>query len=1124
MARASVDDSAWTVIKLAHVARKLGLRDLARSSLDRVASANKTLDIHDQFALAHESLMLFMPDPAAVARAQAGLRRELFHRGRDIAQGGPAAAAATAPTAALRPSAEEDAPLARGLREAAAANMQHFSEAYVAAVIRAKGAYYEARGPDFFPLAYESFACAAAQHHTSPKSWLSWALFLERLLSRLRVEAALPAAVAEAPFFAAAAAAERAAKEAAAAAAAPPPPPPPPPPPAEVATGEGAATGDAAMQDAPVAEVAAAAAAAAPPPPPPPPPSASANPVLLTARLVAKFAGVGVAPGGGGGGGGGGGMEAEAGGAGAPVEFHPDTAFPAAAALPSIVAGQAVACFMEAISLNCKLAPLQLARVFTILAGEEGASATAALHAAAGWGGAAPPAPAPAPAPGALPPASAAFLAGLGSLPTWVFLPWIPQLLGGLSRGCEAEAAKRALTALAVAYPQALYYPLRATLQDEKKGTPRYGPMSDVFTYLRRCHPPAYDMDAVVDELQARANRFSLEDEMLSIVLAQLARATLAAHGALAAGVREAAAGEGAPAAAAAAARDAEALRAHCGALSKWAAAKLAPAGASAAASRVIARYRRAFLADFGLHVEGGGAEGGGAMADGGGGGGEAPPNNPALPATLEALVARLRAWKARLLSSLVLRRLSSGSDGAAPEALSNALLGDVGPGAEIEVPGAYGSGSPLCEPQPGRRVRIAAVEPRLAPVIAAGGSAMHRRVVLLGDDGRRYAFLCSSSSAALAGADARMGQALATMGALAARHNAARGRGLPMPAWVVVPWSNRMRLTPEAPSTLNLADALDKFLEGRAAGATAGAAGAALRSGDDLLALYRAQLGGAAAARRGGGAAAVDAAYASAYGALCAAVPASALTAALRASMASVEAFEALRRAFTASTATQCLVARLLSVTERAPARLAVALSSGALLSMDPRPAFVEAKAGGGGGAPPAAGPPARLGALADDPESVPFRLTRNMAALVSLQGLAGPLAAGVVAGARGLFAQYELLLAALTLFFRDEAAAFYARAPAPLLSPALQRALREAGSGAAAEADAAPDAGSLLRRATSNALRVMDRVAELQPNTAPLPSNGEPPPRGRVHALVALATWDAANLRMPATWHAWF
>jgi hypothetical protein len=101
----------------------------------------------------------------------------------------------------------------------------------------------------------------------------------------------------------------------------------------------------------------------------------------------------------------------------------------------------------------------------------------------------------------------------------FLFLPWIPQLLGGLSRGVEAEACKHAQTVLSVAYPQALYYPPARHAAGQGRH-PR--------TYLRRCHTPAYDMNTVEGELFARANRFSLEEEMLSFVMALLAGASVA--------------------------------------------------------------------------------------------------------------------------------------------------------------------------------------------------------------------------------------------------------------------------------------------------------------------------------------------------------------------------------------------------------------------------------------------------------------------------------------------------------------------------------------------------------------------------------------------------------------------
>jgi transformation/transcription domain-associated protein len=73
---AGVHDAPWTVIKLAHVARKLGLRDLSQSTLARLSQVT-TLDVHDQYARTKEQCMLYLPDRAVVATARHAARRSL---------------------------------------------------------------------------------------------------------------------------------------------------------------------------------------------------------------------------------------------------------------------------------------------------------------------------------------------------------------------------------------------------------------------------------------------------------------------------------------------------------------------------------------------------------------------------------------------------------------------------------------------------------------------------------------------------------------------------------------------------------------------------------------------------------------------------------------------------------------------------------------------------------------------------------------------------------------------------------------------------------------------------------------------------------------------------------------
>jgi len=168
-------------------------------------------------------------------------------------------------------------------------------------------------------------------------------------------------------------------------------------------------------------------------------------------------------------------------------------------------------------------------------------------------------------------------------------------------------------------------------------------------------------------------------------------------------------------------------------------------------------------------------------------------------------------------------------------------------------------------------------------------------------------------------------------------------------------------------------------------------------------------------------------------------------------------------------------------------------------------------------------------------------FRLTRNLVALASPQGVTGPVAAGLVLAARALHAQAEWLAAYLTLLFRDEAAAVLAAAAA---------AAAAAPGGAAGGGAAAPgvpgalppgvDAPALLRRAGSNTTRVLERVQALAMSAyGPAHGPGVRVAGGSADSVAPVAasellSTDAHNLllnaaaekyvaNMPAVWHPW-
>eukprot|EP00588_Corethron_pennatum_P036377 CAMPEP_0194347888 /NCGR_PEP_ID=MMETSP0171-20130528/106235_1 /TAXON_ID=218684 /ORGANISM="Corethron pennatum, Strain L29A3" /LENGTH=1477 /DNA_ID=CAMNT_0039115183 /DNA_START=5071 /DNA_END=9504 /DNA_ORIENTATION=- len=131
------------------------------------------------------------------------------------------------------------------------------------------------------------------------------------------------------------------------------------------------------------------------------------------------------------------------------------------------------------------------------------------------------------------------------NLPVWVWLPWIPQLLTGLTR-IESKAAKAVLSKIIERYPQAVYYTLRAfylerrdverARQSSTKVNPQitehentYGTAvthsEELMSTLRRKHPALWSsLESILAELIVRF-RPSLEEELLAAVTALFQKA-----------------------------------------------------------------------------------------------------------------------------------------------------------------------------------------------------------------------------------------------------------------------------------------------------------------------------------------------------------------------------------------------------------------------------------------------------------------------------------------------------------------------------------------------------------------------------------------------------------------------
>jgi phosphatidylinositol kinase/protein kinase (PI-3 family) len=171
---------------------------------------------------------------------------------------------------------------------------------------------------------------------------------------------------------------------------------------------------------------------------------------------------------------------------------------------------------------------------------------------------------------------------------------------------------------------------------------------------------------------------------------------------------------------------------------------------------------------------------------------------------------------------------------------------------------------------------------------------------------------------------------------------------------------------------------------------------------------------------------------------------------------------------------------------------------------------------------------------------ESVPFRLTRNIVNVITPQGIVGPVAASMISAPRALFNYYDLMLSYLSVFFRDDVAAFLfsknggaassSQNSAGALDPSTA-----AVSGAAATALAAgvQDANLLQRRIISNVVKVLDRMYEMQtsamgPAAAAIPPQWSPTGpadvlRSKIYNFITMALNDKKLAQSQLAWMPW-
>lgn len=127
------------------------------------------------------------------------------------------------------------------------------------------------------------------------------------------------------------------------------------------------------------------------------------------------------------------------------------------------------------------------------------------------------------------------------TLPAWVWLPWLPQLFTCLYRD-EGRAVRAIFERVLRAYPQAVYYPLRAFFLERRdveraknsstgQLTGSAGYAEEMVSHLRRSHTSLWSsLEAILEEMLVTF-RPSQEEEFLTTIIALLERTEAAQSG-----------------------------------------------------------------------------------------------------------------------------------------------------------------------------------------------------------------------------------------------------------------------------------------------------------------------------------------------------------------------------------------------------------------------------------------------------------------------------------------------------------------------------------------------------------------------------------------------------------------
>ena len=447
------------------------------------------------------------------------------------------------------------------------------------------------------------------------------------------------------------------------------------------------------------------------------------------------------------------------------------------------------------------------------------------------------------------------------------------------------------------------------------------------------------------------------------------------------------------------------------------------------------------------------------------------------FPVSLSDLLTRFQRWKAHLhaylhsqpaLSSPRLERLSS----YLVQFSSH----------DIEVPGQYMHDR---EPILDHHVILARFSPDVAIPHAATGT-FHRRIGMVGDDGRQYHFLMQFAVSHITHSDERLMQLYTLLNRFIKQYKQTRQRQLQYHVPVVIPLTHRLRLAATHPSAITLDEVYEQ---------------ASVHAGIDplqALVLHRDGLKGAPSAEQD------FPTRLRLYNDITTTlVPDTLLSSFFHRAYSSLAEFHAFKLEFARQCALTGYLSYLLKIGDRAPHKLCVLQNTGRLYNTEFYATYNEQQ-------------------MVECSEPVPFRLTRNMTQLLGQSTVDGLLSAVLQSLNSGLLSNGESLKNFLSLLIRDDLLSF-STARTPLDSDAMHRMLERS-----YREKVMQNVNNVLRRMHNlvanttqqqqSAAQQNGSGAQQQPQAASTPINH------KVAHMIKIATAKSKLCMMQPTWAPWF